>query len=129
MGSVTTVWGTGYKTMIAHIVVLPTENEVTLDIKEFDVISSYLLSVVCNETTGVIANTNIISSEIEKIRNAEVVLVKVELPEGEYTFSCSKNNVNDNLITLVGSQVYGLDGFWTNSSKILSLTIAIDATS
>lgn len=130
MGSVTTVWGTTFRTKTVYIGILTTENKVVLDMKEFDVTSSYLLNVEFDVTTGVIANKYISLSEIEKIRKADVVIVKTDwLEEGERTFSCSKNDANDSLIILVGSQVHGHDGFWTNTSNILSLTILIDTTS
>ena len=127
-GSVTT-WNTNntVTTMTAQIVISPTENRVTLVTNDFYVASSYLLRVTCDDTTGVIGrNTFISSSEIEEIRKSNIVFVKIELPEGEYTFSCSKKDDNDSIITLVGSQVYGLDGYWTNTSKIVSLIITID---
>lgn len=114
-------------TMTAQIVISPTENRVTLVTNDFYVASSYLLRVTCDDTTGVIGrDTFISSSEIEEIRKSNIVFVKIELPEGEYTFSCSKKDDNDSIITLVGSQVYGLDGYWTNTSKIVSLIITID---
>lgn len=130
-GSVSTTWvDNTLKTMTVGIAISPTENKVTLDFKYFNITSSYLLNVEFDGTTGVIANKYISLSEIEKIRKADVVLVKTDwLEEGERTFSCSKNDANDSLIILVGSQVYGHDGFWTNTSDILSLTILIDTTS